>query len=358
MEKIDLSTQDPDTRSAQDLSRSCPAALNEAEIQLLASLHALPAVAGENHRAALEAHGSCYGEYLHDWSDAFISLLDKGLMECLSESFRLTPSGLPLARHYHSERPSFYWYYYQQFYHRAHQSDAHSRFCQQAYGQDLCQEGMLDMTGLQAVLDRLDLEPGQQLLDLGCGAGGISEYIAEYTGAVVSGIDYSTSAITTARERSRFDRSKLQFIEADLNQLDLAAGGYHAAIAIDSIYWVSDIAQTIMHITRALRPGGQLLILMAYIPADIDRDAALGLEETDVARVLDQLPLDYEALDWTEAFAGFWPGIYNAVVELEGDFEGEGNGFISRNWMREAETEFLPALAAGKLRRYLYQVQV
>ena len=353
-----MPAQDPHSGFDQALSEEPVAALNEAEIQLLASLHALSSVAGENHRAALEAHGSCYGDYLQDWSDAYISLAEKGLLEYHCEAFELTPSGLPLARDYHSERPDGYWYYYQQFYHRAHQSDAHSRFCKRAFGQDLGQGGMLDMIALQAVLDRLNLEPGQQLLDLGCGAGGISEYIAEHRGAVVSGIDYSASAITAARQRNQSVTSRLRFIEADLNQLDLPAERYHAAIAIDSLYWVSDIAQTIMDIAGALRSGGQFLILMTSLPADVDQDAAIGLEETDVARVLDRLPLDYEAVDWTESFAGFWSGIYNALVELQDDFEREGNGFIYRNWMREAETEFLPALAAGKLRRYLYQIHI
>ena len=204
----------------------------------------------------------------------------------------------------------------------------------------------------------MDLEPGQQLLDLGCGAGGISEYIAEQTGAVVSGLDYSATANATARLRSKLATSRLQFIEADLNQLELAPASYHAAIAIDSIYWVSDIEQTISDITRALLTGGQLLILVTSRPGDSDQDAEFGLEDTDVARVLDQLPLDYEALDWSESFAGFWPGVYSTLVELKADFEREDNGFICRNWMQEAETGFLPALAAGKLRRYLYQIRV
>jgi ubiquinone/menaquinone biosynthesis C-methylase UbiE len=277
---------------------------------------------------------------------------------CRDGAFELTSSGLPLALDYYRQRPDFYWYYYQQFYHRAHQSDAHSRFCERAFGQDLCQEGMLDMSALQAVLDRLDLEPGQQLLDLGCGAGGISEYIAEQTGAMVSGLDYSATAIATARRRSEFATSRLQFIEADLNRLDLAAKRYHAAIAIDSLYWVSDVEQTLRNITRALRPGGQLLILMTSLQGTGDQEAPIGLEDTEIARVLDQLPLDYEALDWSESFAGFWPGVYSALVELEADFEREECGFIHRNWMREAETEFLPALVVGKLRRYLYQVRV
>ena len=59
------------------------------------------------------------------------------------------------------------------------------------------------MDALQDLLERLDLDAGQQLLDLGCGAGGISEYIADHSGAVVTGVDYSSTAIETAGQRCR-----------------------------------------------------------------------------------------------------------------------------------------------------------
>lgn len=111
------------------------------------------------------------------------------------------------------------------------------------------------------------------------------------TGAVATGLDYSATAISTARARNRLDDSQLQFIEADLNQVDLEAGCYHAAIAIDSIYWVSDVDQTIADITRLLSPGGQFLILIASEFGDGDEDADAGLQGTTVARALERLPL-------------------------------------------------------------------
>jgi hypothetical protein len=46
------------------------------------------------------------------------------------------------------------------------------------------------------------------------------------------------------------------------------------------------------------------------------------------------------------------------MLALKGDFESEGNGYICEHWLREANEEFLPALEANELRRYLYLVRV
>jgi cyclopropane fatty-acyl-phospholipid synthase-like methyltransferase len=60
----------------------------------------------------------------------------------------------------------------------------------------------MDMDSLHDLLDRLNLKKGQRVLDLGCGAGGISEFISDQTGAAVTGLDYSSTAITVARART------------------------------------------------------------------------------------------------------------------------------------------------------------
>ena len=43
---------------------------------------------------------------------------------------------------------------------------------------------------------------------------------------------------------------------------------------------------------------------------------------------------------------------------MRDDFEAEGNGFIAASLIKEAEEEFLPAIKAGTLTRYLYHVRV
>ena len=332
--------------------------LNEAEIQLLASLYALALEDRLVNRAALERRGEEYWIYREDWSQAYSSLLKRKLISIDGESLQLLEDPRDLAQSCYAERPDYYWYYYQQFYQRANHSAAHSRFCEWVYGFDLCQEGMLDMDGLHDLLGRLDLEAGQQLLDLGCGAGGISEYIADRSGVSVTGIDYSSTAIESARQRCGNKTSRLQFMEADMNQLELAPESYDAAIAVDSIYWVEDTCQVIKDIAAAIKPGGQLLIVTVHrLMADED-PASLELDNNWLSRAINQTGIDYQASDYSAAFVDFWPRVQQALLDLEDDFEREANGFIWRNWQREADTEFLPAQEAGQLRRYLYQLRV
>ena len=332
--------------------------VNEAEIQVLAQLYGAQSDAEPTDRDSLERRGEKYWIYREDWSPAFSSLVGKKLIEGSDQGYRLTDLGRPPAQVYFEERPSLYWYYYQRFYGAAHGSDAHTRFCERVYGLDLCQEGMTDMASIRRLLDRLELQPGQRLLDLGCGAGGISAYISDQTGTHVTGVDYSALAVSVAMERTDSKRSMMTFLEADLNTLDLPPRSFDAAISIDSIYWVSNVLNSIERIISTLKPGGQFAILVVQLLEYCDRPDEMEIDNTPVARALETLGLDYQAFDETENFREFWPRVKSAASDLQDDFTREGNGFICEQLMREADAEFLPALKANELRRYLYQVRV
>ncbi len=176
--------------------------LNEAEIQVVATIYSAETEKTPVDKASLDEIGKRYLDYLEDWSGAYSSLSDKGLIAGGEEGYHLTKTGRPLGLRYLEERPDNYWYYYRDFYDRAQASKAHSQFCESVYGLDLCQEGQMDMDAVHDLLDRLNLKKGQHVLDLGCGVGGISEYISDQTGAVVTGLDYSSTAITVARART------------------------------------------------------------------------------------------------------------------------------------------------------------
>jgi ubiquinone/menaquinone biosynthesis C-methylase UbiE len=341
-----------------NIEREHEMALSEAEVQVLATLFGAESGYQPVDKASLEKSGKIYWIYLEDWSDAFSSLIDKDLISGSESGYYLTESGRPLARSYREERPDDFWYYYQQFYEKAHISHAHTRFCEQVYGMDLCQEGLMDMESIHDLIDRLKLKPGQRLLDLGCGAGGISEYISDQTGAHVTGLDSSASAISTARARTENKHSQLKFIEADLNTLDLEPLSYDAAISIDTIYWVNDTYDSLKRIVRSLKPGGQLFISIVHILEYCDSPEELEIDKTYVALALDKLQLDYQSVDRTESFLGFWPRVKKTMLELKQDFDREGNGLIYQHWIKDADAEFLPAIQSNDLRRYLYHVQV
>ena len=216
----------------------------------------------------------------------------------------------------------------------------------------------MDMDSLCDLLERLDPKPGQRVLDLGCGAGGISEYISDQTNSHVTGLDYSKAAITVANSRTENKRAQLNFIEADLNRLGLKPHSYDAAVSIDSIYWVNDTVDALKRIIKTLKPGGQLILTIVQIPDYCESPEELEIDKTFVATALDKLKLDYQSVDRTESFLDFWPRLKRTLSGLKGEFEKEGNDFIYYSLMREADDEYLPAIQSGGIRRYLYHVRV
>ena len=64
---------------------------------------------------------------------------------------------------------------------------------------DLIQDGQADMDSINDQIDFLQIKKEDRVLDLGCGAGGISEYISDHIGAHVTGLDYAATAMETAR---------------------------------------------------------------------------------------------------------------------------------------------------------------
>ncbi len=217
---------------------------------------------------------------------------------------------------------------------------------------------MTDMAALADLLQRLDLKPGDHVLDLGCGSGVLAEYISDQTGARVTGLDYAVSAIDEARRRTADKSDRLTFLQADMNALELPSQSFDAAISIDTLYWVADLADTLSQVVRALKPGGQIGIFMLEMLEDDDPPENLEVDKTMPARALAKLGLSYEAADYTASNAAFWRRAKEAAADLRADFAAEGNAFICDNWLREADEEFLPAIEAETVARNLYHVRL
>ena len=79
--------------------------------------------------------------------------------------------------------------FYTRYYQATAASKAYATFCERVFGADYAQHGFSDMAQVDSLLAFLNLRPGDRILDLGCGNGGIAAYIASQTGAFVTGID-------------------------------------------------------------------------------------------------------------------------------------------------------------------------
>jgi len=101
----------------------------------------------------------------------------------------------------------------------------------------------------QAALELLDPQPGEHILDIGCGDGTLTLKIKE-VGADVVGIDNSLSMIGAARAKGLdarlMDAADLRFSEA-----------FDAAFSNATLHWVLDKERAARAIWFALRHGGR-----------------------------------------------------------------------------------------------------
>lgn len=332
--------------------------MNEADIQVLASIRRAEIEGKSCDRVTLESSADRYWKYLEDWSDSWQRLIDKGLIQGSESGYSLTDSGRPLAEHYYAERPDHFWYYYQHYYPAAQASIAHSRLCERVFGQDLTQDGQADMDSVNDLIAHLEIGKNDKVLDLGCGAGGISAYISDETGAHVTGLDYAATAIETAANRTSGKQDRLGFVQGDMNALDFAERAFDVVVSIDTIYWVADINEALASISRLVKPGGRIGIFIANTTLLDDSPAANEPNSNWIAIALKKLGLNYDVYDYTERFLSFWPKLKKVALELKDDFVAEGNEVIFDSFMLDADEDYLPAAEAGKLRRYLYIVRV
>lgn len=331
--------------------------LSEAEIQVLASIFKVVDDGAVADRATIEARGDRYWVFKEDWSGAFEGLALKSLIAGDDKGYRLTDAGRPVARNCHSERPDMYWYYYQKFYPAARASTAHSKLCERVFGEDLCQEGQTDMASLKHLMALLDVKPAEKVLDLGCGAGIIAEYVSDETGASVTGLDYAATAIAEATARTAGKRDRLTFEQGNFNALDYSDRSFDVVISLDTLYWASDLEATLSALERALNPGGRIGIFMNHHIDEGEPPEMLAAPHSKLAKAVAKVGLSLQTSDYTREIGEFWHRNLAAATDLREVFEAEGNGFIAASLIRESKEDYLPDIDAGRIARYLFIVR-
>jgi cyclopropane-fatty-acyl-phospholipid synthase len=129
---------------------------------------------------------------------------------------------------------------------------------------------------LRLLLDRLDLKPGQHLLEIGCGWGSLAEIAAREYGVHVIGLTLSTEQKDYAERRMKKAglADKVEIRLADYRELDEqfdAVASIEMVEAVGQEYWDAYLGA----IARALKPGGRAALQYISIePALFDGYAA------------------------------------------------------------------------------------
>ena len=114
----------------------------------------------------------------------------------------------------------------------------------------------------RALLDQLDLSSDKTVLDIGCGLGGTSRFIAATYESRVKGIDLTPAYVKTGSELCKWvgleDRVELK--QGNALQTGFDDASFDAACMLHVGMNIPDKHKLFAEINRVLRPGGQIAI--------------------------------------------------------------------------------------------------
>jgi SAM-dependent methyltransferase len=104
---------------------------------------------------------------------------------------------------------------------------------------------------------RLQIEPGSSVLDVGCGTGWTTAFLAE-AGYDPTGIDLAPAMLEVARERARRWQIDVEFREADMDDFSLGRT-FDAALVFDALHHSNRPERVVANVAQHLKPGGWVL---------------------------------------------------------------------------------------------------
>uniref|UniRef100_B8HNU8 Methyltransferase type 11 n=1 Tax=Cyanothece sp. (strain PCC 7425 / ATCC 29141) TaxID=395961 RepID=B8HNU8_CYAP4 len=190
---------------------------------------------------------------------------------------------------------------------------------------------------IEALLQWSGVTQAENILDVGCGIGGSSLYLAEKFGAAVTGITLSPVQAQRARERAIAAglAPQVQFQVADALELPFADASFDLIWSLESGEHMPDKQRFLQECSRVLRPGGTLL-LATWCHRPIATQPLTKAEQEHLARIYQVYCLPYvislpeyaelaQALplenlrtaDWSTAVAPFWDVVIDSAFSLD-----------------------------------------
>ena len=125
------------------------------------------------------------------------------------------------------------------------------------------------------------LEPGERVLDLGCGAGTDSLVAAQMVGSSghVTGIDMTREMLVKARAAATaMGRENVQFVEGEVERLPFEDGSIDVVISNGVIDLVPDKDAVFVEIFRLLRPGGRIQVADVTIQNPVSEEGRRNID--------------------------------------------------------------------------------
>lgn len=108
-------------------------------------------------------------------------------------------------------------------------------------------------------LERIDIRPGAEMLDVGCGAGQIAIPAAR-AGVRVTGADIAANSIAEARSRATAEGLDARFDEADAEALPYGDASFDVVVSLIGAMFAPRPGRVAAEFVRVCRPGGRIIM--------------------------------------------------------------------------------------------------
>jgi len=192
-------------------------------------------------------------------------------------------------------------------------------------------EAQIDL--IEELLNWAEVQQATDILDVGCGIGGSSLYLAARYRAFATGITLSPKQASRATERARAAglSGSTRFLVADALNMPFADNSFDFVWSLESGEHMPDKVKFVQELCRVLKPGGKLLMVTwCHRPIDqrpLTADEQKHLQEIyrvyclphvislpEYELIARSLPLqNIRTADWSPAVAPFWDVVIDST---------------------------------------------
>ena len=200
---------------------------------------------------------------------------------------------------------------------------------------------------IEELLQWAEVQQAENILDVGCGIGGSSLYLAQKFNAAATGITLSPVQAKRASERAvEFGlQERTNFQVADALNMPFEDNSFDLVWSLESGEHMPDKNRFMQECYRVLKPGGKL-ILVTWCHRSTDESPLSAEEKKHLEQIYDVYCLpyvislaDYEAIacllplqnirtaDWSQAVAPFWNMVIDSAFTPKAFF-----GLLRAGW--------------------------
>src|ERR1700704_6393812 len=124
-----------------------------------------------------------------------------------------------------------------------------------------------DHARLETMLREAALQPGDQVVEVGCGTGRLTLPLAAMTPARITGVDAEVRMLDVARAKDAAGR--IEWVRGSAYRLPLAEGSAALVMMVMVVHLLRQRVRAFTEARRILRPGGQLS-LWTFTPRHVE----------------------------------------------------------------------------------------